>query len=88
MRHRCRVLASQLPFALFLAIGSVAISAGCAGRSRYYDVEVRDYHRWNGDEIRFYTRWERETRREHREFRRREREEQKAYWRWRHEHHD
>jgi hypothetical protein len=81
-------LRAELAVALLLAIGSSAIFAGCAGRSRYYDVDARDYHRWNRDEIRFYVRWEQETRREHRELRRREAEEQRAYWRWRHEHHD
>lgn len=62
------------------------VMSGCAVRARYYDVDHRDYHRWDHDEDVLYFQWENDTHRHHRDFKERSPQEQQEYWGWRHNH--
>ena len=64
------------------------IGAGCAARVRYYDVEYRDYHRWDDREDRAYRRYWDERREQYRDWSRLNEREQGDYWKWRHDHPD
>jgi hypothetical protein len=68
---------------------SVIATGACAPRGyQVYDVQYRDYHRWNAHETVLYGRWEGETHRDHKEFQQRPSDDQQQYWSWRHGHRD
>jgi hypothetical protein len=76
---------------LALALASPLIATGCPGHHYYrvYDVDHRDYHRFDDHERVYYQQWVVETHRDpNREFRKMNADEQKEYWNWRHSHGD
>lgn len=81
MRFLSRSFSSM---ALAIALLSPLVITGCGGR--VYDVDHRDYHRWNRGESDYYVRWEGETHRDHVDFGKRPAADQNAYWAWRHDH--
>jgi len=74
------------PFVLAAAMVVPMIGAGCAARVRYYDVEYRDYHRWDDAEERAYRAYCVERHVEYREWVKLNEREQREYWKWRHDH--
>ena len=76
------------PVLLAAAIVVPLVGAGCAARTRYYDVEYRDYHRWDAAEDRAYRRYWAERREQYREWERLNDRERSDYWKWRHDHPD
>ena len=81
MRFLTRSLSS---IALAATLLSPLMIVGCA--ARVYDVDHRDYHRWNRGENGYYARWEGETHHDHVDFNKRSANDQQAYWAWRHDH--
>ena len=71
-----------------LALGSAALTAGCAVRAgvgyRVYDPYYSDYHVWDQAEIGYYNQWIGETHRPHVEYRKLRKQDQREYWTWRH----
>ena len=55
---------------------------------RFYDLDHRDYHRWDSNEDRAYRSYREGRREPYREFRHLSRDHQRGYWNWRHEHPD
>jgi len=62
------------------------VGLGCSARVRYYDVDHRDYHYWNGHEVVVYRSYWGSRNEPYREYSSLNPEEQRAYWNWRHEH--